>query len=105
VGTPDLKILTVIELESGVNEQLEGFCSVRAIAEDGTVMYGQLDPATCRQQAQAFMEVAEGAVTDAMLVKLLTEDVGLDEATAGQVLVTLRGMRGDHDTNPNQGEG
>jgi hypothetical protein len=70
-----------------------GFVTIRAIAEDGSFMTGQLDPAELRVMAMRFLSVAEAADQDAMLLGVLSTVYGMDTAIAAQVILALRAKR------------
>lgn len=93
--------LTNVEVTSGTADDVEegkhtyrGFVTVRAVAEDGSIMAGQLDPAEVRQMAMQFLECAEAAEQDALVFKVMTREVGVPaEAVAGLVMA-MRKERG-----------
>ncbi len=78
-----------IGVDSGVNEKLEPFCIVRL--NDRAA--GQLSPAEVRAMALQWLEAAEAAESDALVVAELVETVGLDMPTAGQFIMALRKRR------------
>lgn len=78
-----------IGIESGVNEKLEPFCTVRL--NDRAA--GQLAPHEVRAMAMQWLEAAAAAELDALVVQELRESVGLDLNTAGHFVVGLRNRR------------
>lgn len=83
------------EMESGVNEQLEGFLRIREVGTvDGApvVLLGQLSPAEARAHALALLEAAEAAEGDSLVARALTE-LELDPASMGAFIVRLRELR------------
>ena len=94
----DWEGLVRVEVTSGTADdgdgQYRGFVTVRALAEDGSIMAGQLDPAEVRQMAMQFLECAEAAEQDALVFKVMTKEVGVPaEAVAGLVMA-MRKERG-----------
>lgn len=89
--------LTGVEVVSGTAQDgptaYRGFVTVRAVAEDGSHMAGQLDPAELRAMAMQFLQAAEAAESDAIVMTLLTRDVGLDQETAAQFIRRMRHER------------
>jgi hypothetical protein len=67
---------------------------VRALAEDGSFMTGQLDPADVREMAMQFLESAEAAEQDALVFLVLTEKVGVPANIVAQVVMDMRKARG-----------
>jgi 16S rRNA G527 N7-methylase RsmG len=88
--------LTNVEVVSGTAkdgpEEYRGFVTVRAVAEDGSVMAGQLPPDELRGMALNFLSVAEAAEQDAMVMKVLTK-TGVEEDAAALVITMMRGER------------
>jgi hypothetical protein len=82
-------VLESIYLTSGVNECGEGFVTVAAHSSGGTVLVGQLDPATTRMLGFHYLEVAEAAEQDAAVLRLIRK-LGLDESLAGHIITELR---------------
>lgn len=83
------------EMESGVNDRLEGFLRVRSEGTvDGApvVLLGQLSPAEARAHALHLLEAAEAAEGDSLVARALTE-LELDQASMGAFLVRLRELR------------
>lgn len=85
--THELAGLEVISGTSGFTGQ--PFITVRAVAADGTIMFGQLDTATCERQGVIFLQVAEAARHDAALVAMLT-DAGMNDQQVGALLLDWR---------------
>ena len=90
--------LTNVEVVSGTAQDSEtvfrGFVTVRAIADDGSMMSGQLDPKTLRDMALNFLAVAEAAEQDAIVMTMLTRDVDLDLDAAARFVHMMRDERG-----------
>lgn len=83
--------LTDIEVVSGTAEDpdgsFRGFVTVRAVAEDGSMMAGQLHPEEVRLMALNFFGAAEAADQDAIVFRLMTRDLGVEaEDVAGFVM-------------------
>lgn len=92
--TGALGILVHVEVESGVSADTgKPFCTIRATAEAGTVLVGQLAPAEVRGMALQFLEAAEAAEQDAHVFAELVEVVGLDEEQAARFIAHLRSRR------------
>lgn len=93
--------LVGVEVFSGTAEdtptKYRGFVTVRALAEDGSYMFGQLSPAELRRMAMHFMEVAEAAETDATVMTMLTGEVGLPPPTAASFVMSMRAYREEPD--------
>lgn len=97
---PRITVLASIELRSGVSakdEDRHGFVQVSMQDNDGNVMIGQLDAAEARKHGLYFLEVAECAIQDSALFRLLTTKVGVPEAEAGRLIADLREFRQDMD--------
>ena len=94
----DWEGLVRVEVTSGTADDGEGryrgFVTVRALAEDGSIMAGQLDPAEVRQMALQFLEVAEAAEQDALIFKVMTEKVGVEAMVVAGLIMDLRKARG-----------
>jgi hypothetical protein len=90
--------LVEVEVVSGTAQDgpgnFRGFVTVRALAEDGSHMAGQLSPAELRQMAMQFLEVAEAAEQDAIVMSMLVQDVELDREDAARFIMAMRGRRG-----------
>lgn len=78
-----------IGIDSGVNEKLKPFCTVRL--NDRAA--GQLAPHEVRAMALQWLEAAEAAESDALVVRELVDTVKLDLPTAGQFILALRNRR------------
>lgn len=92
--TRTIRGLANVEVESGVAaDGGHPFCTVRAVSEDGDVLVGQLDVPTVRKMALDWLGAAEAAEADAMILAELTETVGLDLASAGRFIASLRNRR------------
>jgi hypothetical protein len=76
-----------LEMESGVNRQLNGFVTVRWGAE-----VGQLSPDEARQHGLAMLQVAEAAEADAALLRSLRE-IDADEEMGFALLRLIRDGR------------
>lgn len=84
--------LASIYVTSGVNEHGQGFLTVAAHGQDGTILVGQLSPAQVRDQALAWLSAAEGADQDAAVVRVV-RNLGVDPAFAMAVVTELRQQR------------
>jgi hypothetical protein len=92
--TDEFKTWTDINIESGVSAKNGApFCKLELILEDGTKAYGQMSPPEVRMMALHFMEVADAATSDAAVMSLLTQKLGLDLAYAAAMLRDLRDHR------------
>ena len=89
--TDDLASVTVT---SGVNDRGEPFLTVTATTEGGRFIVGQVDPATARQQAMAFLGAAEAAEQDAAVLRVIRK-LELPDELAGAVVIELRNSRTD----------
>lgn len=70
-----------------------GFVTVRAEAEGGGVLVGQLDPEEVRAMALRFLEVAEAAEQDRIVFAMLTRDLGVSDDTAAGFVLAMRKER------------
>ena len=93
----ELKMLTGIDMESGTAmddpEHYRGFLIVRATAEDGSVLVGQLNPDEVRAMALQWLEAAEAAEQDRIVMTMLTRDIGIDPPTAARFVSAMRDER------------
>lgn len=96
--------LADIEVVSGLAEreggEYRGFLTIRATAEDGSFMTGQLDPAEVRKMALDWLGAAEAAASDAIVQNMLTRDVGLSPANAAAFVMAMRHERHRIDPDP-----
>jgi hypothetical protein len=95
--------LVDIEVVSGLAErdgEYRGFLTIRATAEDGSFMSGQLDPAEVRKMALNFLGAAEAAVQDAVVMNLMTRVVELDPVRAVAFIGSMRDERARIDPDP-----
>ena len=74
-------------------KEYRGFCTIRAEAEDGTVMIGQLDPDEVRMTAFGWLEAAEASIQDSIVMMMLTEDVELPPEVAAKFITAMRKRR------------
>lgn len=79
-----------IEIRSGVNDKLKGFCTV---VVNGGDLLGQLTPEEVRAMALAWLEAAEAAHTDEVLMKVLMEEAEFELKHALSFLVMMREAR------------
>lgn len=79
-----------IELRSGVNDKLEGFCTV---VVNGGDLLGQLTPDEVRAMALQWLEVAEAAHMDQTIVKVMMDTMGCDLENALAFLAMCRDAR------------
>lgn len=86
--------LTNIEVRNGVNEDGEGFVTIVATSDDGTIWLGQLTPTEVRRMAMDWLEVAEAAEQDAAVVRVVRK-LKLPDELAGAVVVELRNSRAE----------
>lgn len=70
--------LQSIELTSGMTQEGQGIVMISAVAEDGRVFKGQLDPRLVRGLGQTCFVVAESAESDAIIFHLLQSKFELD---------------------------
>ena len=96
--------LSGVEVVSGTAqdgpEEFRGFLTVRAIAEDGSFMTGQMSPAEVRKMALNLLAAAEGAVGDAIVMTMLVRDIGLEPAVAASFVMQMREERHRQDPDP-----
>lgn len=88
--------LASIHIESGVNDQGEGFCHIFAHATDRTILVGQLELGTVRELALNFLAVAEAAEQDAAVLRAIRK-LELPDDLAGHIIVELRNSRKDEE--------
>lgn len=86
--------LGAIFFTSGVNDKNEGFITIAAHGDDGTIMVGQLPPDDLRVHARAAFEAAEAADQDAAVLRCVLK-LGLPEELAGLVITELRESRAE----------
>lgn len=81
---------TDVEITSGVSAFTgEPFCQVII----NGVARGQMTPTEVRQMALGWLEAAEAAESDAMVMAEMMETVGVDQQTAGAFVAALRKRR------------
>ena len=80
-----------ITMHSGVNQEGRGFVHLAWGRE--SELRAQFTPAEVRQHALSLLEAAEAAEGDSMVLKLMTDRVGLDRPRALQIIGELRGLR------------
>ena len=80
-----------IHITSGVNEKMEGFCTISVNNGD---LLGQLDPAEVRKMALQWLEAAEGAETDSIVFKMLSE-MELEPHVIGGFIARMRDLRAE----------
>lgn len=94
--------LVDVEVVSGMAEdgpgKYRGFVTIRAMAEDGSHMAGQLDPAELRKMALNFLGAAEAAEQDAVVMTMLAGEIGLDPSAAAGFVHRMRHIR--HEIHP-----
>ncbi len=78
-----------IEISSGLNSDLKPFNTIFLNGKPA----GQLSPDEVRAMALQWLEAAEAAEQDAMVVAEMTEGLGIDLQTAGAFVVSLRERR------------
>ena len=87
-------ILVGVEVESGVaSDGGHPFLTVRARAEDGSVLVGQLDVETARKMALDWLVSCEAAEMDAMVLAELVEGLGQPMELAARFVGALRARR------------
>lgn len=84
--------LAHIEIVSGCTADAKPFCTISARMEDGTTHFGQLSPDEVRIMALAWLEAAEAATSDALIV-LGLRDVGVDDEVLAKFLMQQRWNR------------
>ncbi len=75
-------------------EDFRGFVTVRAVAEDGSIMAGQLEPDEVRQMALSFLSVAEAADQDALIFRVMTKNIGAPAEVVAGLVMDMRKERG-----------
>lgn len=93
VGLAGISVQSGTAMDSPTS--FRGFCTVEAVADDGSTWAGQLDPATLREMAMQFLECAEAADQDAIVFTMLTRDIGLEPQQAGGFVAAMRKERTD----------
>lgn len=87
-----------IEVISGTAEdeptKFRGFVTVRAEAKDGSFLSGQLDPDDLRAMALNFLQVAEAAEQDAIVMEKLVE-MEIPPEIAARFVMDMREKRKD----------
>ncbi len=78
-----------IEISSGLNKDLKPFNTIFLNEKPA----GQLSPDEVRAMALQWLEAAEAAEQDAMVVAEMTEGLGVDMQTAGAFVASLRKRR------------
>lgn len=68
----------------------------------GTALRGQMSPAETRQYALRLLAAADAAESDALIVRLLTQGIGIPLGVVAQLLLDLRGMRHRDDGDDSQ---
>jgi hypothetical protein len=93
----DFKGLTDVEVISGTAQDpdgsFRGFVTIRALADDGSFLTGQLDPDEVRAMALRFLEVAEAADQDRIVFHMLVHDIGLGTDQAAAFVMNMREQR------------
>lgn len=84
--------LRSIDLTSGVNEAGEGFITIAASADTGTILLGQLSPNEVRTMALHWLEVAEAADQDAAVLRCI-RTLELPVELAAAIVTHLRASR------------
>lgn len=87
-----MESLSNIFMTSGVNESGEGFVTIAAHGDDGTILMGQLSPNEMRKHAMGYLEAAEAAEQDAAVLRIVRK-LELPEQLAGMVITELRNSR------------
>ena len=88
--------LASINVTSGVNGDGEPFITVTAVTQKGNFVVGQVDPATAREQAMAWLAAAEAAEQDAATLRCVRK-LELPDELAGAIVIELRNSRSDDD--------
>lgn len=87
--------LAGVDVISGVNQAGKPFCHIMASSPDAeVVLEGQLTPEETRKMALQWLEAAEAAESDALVMAELRE-AGLDDQHCAAFLVGMRKRRGD----------
>lgn len=81
--------LNDIFISSGVNDQLEGFCTVSI---NGGDLLGQLTPKEVRGLALQWLEAAEAAEQDSLVFRV-AEQFGLERQHAAMMVTEMRKLR------------
>lgn len=82
-----------IEIRSGVNNKLEGFCTIVVTTEGNRMLLGQLEPDVVRGMAMEWMSAAEAADQDAAVLRCIRK-LELPDELAGAIVTELRETRG-----------
>ena len=85
--------LVSIGIQTGVNEQGQGFCTVVATSQERDLLIGQLPPDTVRKMALDWLGAAEAAETDGIVYRLLSSKFGLPLEAVGAFISQMRDER------------
>ena len=86
--------LSNIFMTSGVNKEGEGFVTVSAHGDKGTILAGQLSPDEIRDHALAYLTAAEAADQDAAVYRVIVRlDIPEPERFASMIITELRKHR------------
>jgi hypothetical protein len=89
--------------------RFRGFLTVSAKSEDGDLFIGQLTPDEIRMMALGFLEAAESADQDCIVMTMLTQHLGLDDSVAAGFVSAMRdereGRGGEQDVADGDGPG
>jgi hypothetical protein len=91
-------ILKAVETLAGVKDTGEpgsytGFLTLRAVAENGDILIGQVTPAELREQALSLLSAAEAAEQDATVMSVLVTHFSVPFDTASAVIHAMRNAR------------
>ena len=85
--------LVTLELTSGMNQEGQGIVTIAAVAEDGRIFKGQLEPSLVRGLGQTCFTVAEAADSDAIVFSLLQRKFELDIPSTVSFINDIREAR------------
>jgi hypothetical protein len=88
--------LAMIETISGTaqdDSDFRGFVTIRAVAEDGSFMSGQLSVEETKQMALRFLETATAADQDAVVFRVMTNKLDLEPAAVAAFVMDMRAER------------
>ena len=84
----------MIVTESATTVDGKPYCVIKVDVDGAVRNLGQMSPDEMRRFAMHCFVTAEAAETDAMILKFMTEEVGIDLPEFGKMLGELREYRG-----------
>jgi hypothetical protein len=81
--------MRVLGVQSGITRRYEPFVQITY----GDKVIGQLNPEEAKGFAYGILEASEAAISDSILTKMLTHEVGLEMEAITAMLMKMRTMR------------